>query len=332
MKNANRKKISVIVPVYKVEDCLERCLNSLCRQSLRDIEIILVDDASPDRCGNICEEYAAKDVGFKVIHHLENKGLSAARNTGIANATCDYLMFVDSDDYVHKDFCKLPYECAVRYQADLVMFRFQYVSDKKIHFLRSSILYFFPKKSTALLGNGYKDKIESIELLHNDVQDYVWNKLYHKNVFKDIVYPVGFLYEDIGTTYKTILKANRIYYLNKVLYYNCYFTGSITTTKTEKALKDKIEMSLQQYNDLAEWGEFSPEKLDMYLKGIALFYCIHKKKNDSDTKYTFFASMLRFSKIIPVDFSLGRKFLFILLKFSPSLFELICTLCGRKYC
>lgn len=105
--------VSVIVPIYKVEDYLIRCLDSLCRQSLCEIEILLINDASPDRCGEICEKYAAQDARFKVFHHQENKGLSAARNTGIINALADYLMFVDSDDYVHKDFCKLPYDTAV---------------------------------------------------------------------------------------------------------------------------------------------------------------------------------------------------------------------------
>ncbi len=93
-----RPLVSVIVPVYKVEDVLARCLDSLCRQSLKEIEILLVDDASPDRCGEICEEYAEKDSRFRVIHHPENRGLSAARNTGIAQASADYLMFVDSDE------------------------------------------------------------------------------------------------------------------------------------------------------------------------------------------------------------------------------------------
>ena len=119
--------VSVVVPVYKVEDVLSRCLDSLRRQSLQDIEIILVNDASPDRCGEICEQYAAEDRRFKVIHHPENRGLSAARNTGIAHASADYLMFVDSDDWVHEDFCKLPYECAVQQQADLVIFCHQFI-------------------------------------------------------------------------------------------------------------------------------------------------------------------------------------------------------------
>ena len=114
--------VSIIVPVYKVEDVLARCLDSLCRQSLRDIEIILVNDASPDRCGEICEQYAAQDERIRVFRHPENRGLSAARNTGIALSSANYLMFADSDDWVHEDFCKLPYECAVKHQADMVIF------------------------------------------------------------------------------------------------------------------------------------------------------------------------------------------------------------------
>ena len=100
--------VSVIVPVYKVEDVLSRYLDSLCKQCLQEIEIILVDDASPDQCGAICEQYATRDKRIRVIHHPKNRGLSAARNTGIAHATADYLMFVDSDDWVHEDLNRSP--------------------------------------------------------------------------------------------------------------------------------------------------------------------------------------------------------------------------------
>ena len=99
----SRPLVSIIVPVYKVEDVLTRCLDSLRKQSLQEIEIILVDDASPDRCGEICARYAAEDSRFRIIQHAKNRGLSAARNTGIAHASAGYLMFVDSDDWVHED-------------------------------------------------------------------------------------------------------------------------------------------------------------------------------------------------------------------------------------
>lgn len=169
--------VSVIVPVYKVEDVLVRCLDSLCRQSLRDIEIILVDDASPDRCGEICDKYAAEDARFKAIHHPENRGLSVARNTGIIHASADYLMFVDSDDWVHEDFCKMPYECAVQQQADLVLFCYRYI-DKN-----GSM-----RKVNKAEGRdaGTLTRMEAIELLVHVVGNAAWNKLYSRKLFHTI--------------------------------------------------------------------------------------------------------------------------------------------------
>ena len=115
--------VSVIVPVYEVEPYLIRCLDSLQNQKLTNIEIILVDDGSPDRCGEICDTYAISDVRFRVFHQ-KHAGTSVARNLGIRMATSEYLMFVDSDDWVHENFCKDAYECAIHYQAEVVVFSF----------------------------------------------------------------------------------------------------------------------------------------------------------------------------------------------------------------
>lgn len=194
--------VSVIVPVYKVEDVLKRCLDSLGRQSLREIEILLIDDASPDRCGEICEKYAVKDSRFKVIHHLENRGLSAARNTGIAYASADYLMFVDSDDWVHENFCKLPYEYAVQNQADMVMFRYQRI--EKNDSAR-------PIMKEEGISSGQLTRLEAIELLLHEVGTYPWNKLYSRRLFNNVSYPEGYIYEGTGTIYKTILLADKFF-------------------------------------------------------------------------------------------------------------------------
>ena len=314
--------VSVIVPVYKVEDVLSRCLDSLCRQSLEDIEIILVDDASPDRCGEICEQYAAEDARFKVIHHSENRGLSAARNTGIAQASADYLMFVDSDDWVHEDFCKLPYECAVQQQADLVLFCFQSI-DKN-----GSLGV---KKKAENRNSGKLTRVEAIELMMYTIWFAAWNKLYSRKLFHTTLYPEGYFYEDIGTTYKTVLLADTIYYLDDVLYFHCYREGSITTLKTKKALRNWIEMHLQQYHDLAVWG-YPKDKLERLLDNIALIYCMQKKPNADDVNYAFCRNALQSAKQIPEGLTWKRKVLFVLLKYCPPLFELVCTLYGKKVC
>ena len=314
--------ISVIVPIYKVEQYLPRCLDSLCRQSLKNIEILLINDASPDRCSEICEDFAEKDTRIKIFHHTENKGPSAARNTGIQQAVSDYLMFVDSDDWVHEDFCKIAYECAVEYHADLVMFGFENIGYS--NFIKDN------RMDERFIQSGYKTRLEAIDLLDNGVGQTAWNKLYDKKLFKDISYPLGYVYEDIGTTYKIIWQTSNIYYTNKVLYYHCYHDGSINTLKNEKALHDWIEMNLQKYRDLKEWG-YPSEKLDIILKNIAFKYCMKKKADVTDENYVYCANILCNSPDIPACFSWRKKVMFVLFKYCRQLFELICICFGRKW-
>lgn len=314
--------VSVIVPVYKVEAYLPRCLDSLYRQSLKNIEVLLIDDASPDRSGKICELYAAKDVRFKVFHSTENGGLSEARNTGIAKATCDYLMFVDSDDWVHEDFCKDAYECAVNYRADLVMFRHA----------RIGMPIFYPcnTKIECTIQSGYKTRMEAMDILLNNISHNVWNKLYRKELFFNNSFPSGYLHEDVGTTYKTVWYASHIYFLDKILYYHCYHAGSITTLKTEKSFHDWFDMHMQRYQDLASWG-YPLDKLNELLLNIALSYCIKKKSDTTNAQYTFFANTLRTAKTIPDNLVWQKKILFVLFKYCPSVFELVCTLMNKKW-
>jgi glycosyltransferase involved in cell wall biosynthesis len=113
-------RFSIIVPVYNVERYLPRCIESLCNQTLTDIEIILVDDGSPDNSGKICDDYAAKDVRIKVIHK-KNEGVSAARNDGLLSATGEYVLFCDSDDWMEATACNLLYEAGIKNDADVVI-------------------------------------------------------------------------------------------------------------------------------------------------------------------------------------------------------------------
>lgn len=124
--------ISVIVPIYNVEKYVRKCLDSLVAQTLREIEVICIDDGSTDRSGEIADEIARDDARFRVIH-TENRGLSAARNRGIDEARSQWLMFVDSDDWVSPEFCRVPYEAAIEYGADLVIFGAYVVKREKIY-------------------------------------------------------------------------------------------------------------------------------------------------------------------------------------------------------
>lgn len=119
--------VTVIVPVYNVEKYLDRCVKSIVRQTYKDLEIILIDDGSPDRCPEMCDAWKLKDSRIKVIHK-KNAGLGYARNTGIDNATGKYLCFVDSDDYIAPDTIEKAYYCAVQYNADIVSYGYYVVA------------------------------------------------------------------------------------------------------------------------------------------------------------------------------------------------------------
>ncbi len=319
-----RPLVSVIVPVYKVEDVLARCLDSLCRQSLKDIEIILIDDASPDRSGEICEKYAEKDSRFRVIHHPENRGAAAARNTGIAHASADYLMFADGDDWVHEDFCRLPYECAKQHGVDLVIFGY-YRAEKGG--LRQ------PVQGKEKIKAGRITQMATLDLLvtNSAVVCYaVWNKLFKKTLFHMVSFPGGYIHEDVPVTYKTILLADSFYFLNEDLYCYCYRNGSVMTLRTEKAFKDWFAMYMQQYHDLAVWG-YSKDNLERLLQNIALTYCIRRKADWQDADYVFCLRTLQAVHHVPEHFTWKRKILFILLKYCPPVFDLVCNLWGKRW-
>ena len=321
MESENCKKVSIIVPIYKVEKVLTRCLDSLCRQSLRDIEIILIDDASPDRCGEICEQYAMEDERIRVFHHLENKGVSAARNTGIAHASADYLMFVDGDDWVHEDFCKLPYECAVQKQADLVMFDCKRINhDDSTELEKNENGRDFIKLTC----------LEAIELMFRGEGVSVCNKLYSRKLFNTISFPEGFSYEDVGTTHRAILLADTIYFLDKVLYFHCYRDGSSTTLKTEKASRDWLAMSMRRYHDLVAWG-YPSDKLECLLTNFVLNFCMRTKPGADDADYIFCRKTLLSVKRLPEGFTWRRKIMFVLFKYCPPLFDLICMLWEKRW-
>lgn len=314
--------VSVIVPVYKVDNYLVRCLDSLCRQSLKDIEILLIDDASPDRCGEICEKYAAQDRRFKVIHHKENKGLSAARNTGIGQATADYLMFVDSDDWVHEDFCKAPYECAIHNDSDIVMFGYRQIS-------------YQPKKHenmniTVIIPAGFRSKQEAIDLTFTVIGMVAWNKLYHKKLFKTIRYPEGKIFEDTATTYKLIWNSSRIYCMDQVLYVYYRRTDSITMRKlTRKTLNTHFTVCQQMCVDLTKWG-FSSEQFTQFQYNICFNYCMKTPVNFSEPCYATAAAVLRDKKRTPQGLTWKLRILLKLFQHSPQLFSLVCCLWNRQ--
>lgn len=303
--------VSVIVPVYKVEPWLERCLDSLANQTLKEIEIIVIDDGSPDRCGEICDAYAAKDERFRVVHQ-ENRGLSAARNAGIEMARADYLMFVDSDDWVDPEFCRLPYEAAVEHGAKLVSFRYRRQRNGKQSAVRRD------------LPEGIRTSDEGMGLM-NTLTYYIWNKLYHRDLFREIRFPAGRYFEDMVIMPRLVRAADRIYLMSAFLYTYCIRKGSISRTRNEKFILDYYEMRMQSAADLDSWGY--AELAQKTRNEASLVYLIGKGSRGEYAKECI--SCCR-SASGSAARSRKRRLLLFLLLHAPPLFDLVCKLSGKR--
>ena len=248
--------ISVVVPIYNVAPYVRKCLDSLKNQTLREIEVICIDDGSTDRSGEIADEYANDEFPIIRVIHTENRGLSAARNRGIDEARADWIMFVDSDDWVEPGFCKIPYEAAVENEAEIVIFGNYRIT--RLYMVKR------PKRIAGFEG-GLKHE-EAIEVGGT----IAWNKLYRRALFETIRYPDGHVYEEVATTHKLIYKATRIVRIPYYLYYYRYRRGSIINSPI--GVDDLLNMSIKRYEDLREHG-YPKEKAYPQLLDAALSYC-----------------------------------------------------------
>ncbi len=233
MKEIN--KISIIVPVFKVELYLRQCIESIINQTYQNLEIILVDDGSPDKCPVICDEYAALDKRIRVIHK-NNGGLSDARNTGLEIATGDYIGFVDSDDWISLTMYEELISVAIEYGADISCCGYNRIDNNSV--LESKLF-------------SDKGKISGIDLLRdifcrNGDNVVVWNKIYKVGLFKNVRFPVGEIHEDNAVLCSTIGKANTVAYTGSIGYYYRFRPSSIMNALTVEAHMDPLIRHLQE--------------------------------------------------------------------------------------
>lgn len=210
--------ISVIVPVYKVEDYIRRCINSILAQSFTDFDLILIDDGSPDKCSEICDSYAKRDTRIHVIHQ-SNSGLSAARNTGIdwslANSDSQWLTFIDSDDFVHENMLEMLYQAVIENKTDVSVCRYREVNDLNERYIS------LEKYSSFICSP------EEFFVSDNVNATVAWGKLYKKKLFESVRYPIGKLHEDEFVTYRVLFQLCKISVVNNQLYYYYQNNGGI---------------------------------------------------------------------------------------------------------
>lgn len=228
--------VSIIVPIYNVEKFLKECLESIVNQTYRDLEIILVDDGSPDNCGKICDEYAEKDTRIKVIHK-ENGGVSSARNVGLSAVTGEYISFIDPDDVVSNDFIKKLLYLSQSNNCDIAECNF--VSFENEIILDDSNLNVELVSPLDIQKELFSD--DSVKAV------VLWNKIYKKYLFDNIQFPFGKINEDEYAMYRVIYNCKtKIAVTNESLYYYRTNHNSIMRRKYNVSRHDSIGACKEQ--------------------------------------------------------------------------------------
>lgn len=238
--------ISVIVPVYNVEQYLSICIDSIINQSYRNIEIIIIDDGSTDRCSLICDEYSKVDDRITVIHQ-KNQGLSAARNSGINIAKGRYIVFVDSDDYIDENAIDIMYTNMISNNADLVICNYRAVYENDEFCYTNDISSNIWTKYD-FWGNCYNVELTAFCVV-------AWNKLYKAEIFKTLRYPVGKCHEDEFVIDKIINNCENICILSKQLYFYRIRKNSITSNEYSIKNLDRAEAYLLRAKSFFENSE-----------------------------------------------------------------------------
>ena len=313
--------ISVIIPIYKVEKYLCRCLDSILNQTYKNLEIILVDDGSPDKCPEICDEYKEKDKRIKVVHK-KNGGLSDARNEGLKFATGKYISFIDSDDCISCDMIEYLYDILIKNDADISVCDFSiFTENPELSSLKTSN---YKNDDTKKYTN-----VEAIKILLNgnvSHGDYAWNKLYKRKLFDDIKYPYNKKMEDIGTTYKLYYISRYIVIGNSKKYFYYQRSDSILGNNDIKIYADGLELSLERYNflekklniDMTDYSNDLKDKIIELYKNIKTkeeFLQFYEKKYDvlllnlkGKIKYKSFKDFIKYHIfLLQINFSKVRN-------------------------
>lgn len=261
--------ISIIIPVYKVEPYLERCIHSVLMQTYHNLEIILVDDGSPDQCGDICERFAQEDYRIKV-YHKTNGGLSDARNYGVERSHGAYIAFVDSDDYVAPDYVEYLLDLLVQYDADISCCCMVKTTESTVTYGTNNLI------PQVHLLTGKEACWELFGSLY-DVLITAWGKLYKSEIVKRYSFPVGRKHEDEATTCKYYYTANRVVVGNRCLYAYYQNVDGIMHTLGNSINKDLIWA-------LEHRAEFFEEQNEKYLAQVSwdklFYYCLYDSINN----------------------------------------------------
>ena len=245
--------VSIIIPVFKVETYLEECLESICSQTYKSLEIIIIDDGSPDTSGKIADAYALKDARITVFH-IDNIGAAGARNVGLKHCHGDYIAFVDSDDWLESSFIETMVQTILKKDVDLVQCQFydEYKNISCAHTITDSELLFSNQSFIRHLLYHWEDAL-------------LWNKIYRKELLENLLFTEGHCIDDEFFTYQALMKAGKTYLLTDLLYHYRQRKNSLMRSEEKKTqrLKDRIEFVTERYDRLyRQYPELRRELLE----------------------------------------------------------------------
>ena len=292
-------KVSVVVPVYNVEKYIHKCLDSLVNQTLEDIEIILIDDESPDNCGKICDEYAKNDKRIKVIHK-KNGGVSSARNDGIKNATSDWVMFADSDDWCEETMCEIAYENAIKNDADVAIFNNyrNYEDYEKINEIGLKGKIFdkyeeIEKLQMSILYDRFMNQIDSKLEQYTDIGS-PWSKIFRKDFLEknniEFNLKVKGVFDDALFCMETMEKANKVFFKNEPIYHYRILNDSLTNAfKSDRIqiyniIYKEIELFMDKAQKKDNFREAYYARIIVNLCKLLKIYYFHPSNSDKLSK------------------------------------------------
>jgi len=308
-----RTLISIIVPIYKVEDFIHTCIESVLNQTYSNWELILVNDGSPDNSPEICDEYASQDQRIKVFHK-PNGGVASARNLGLDNITGEYVTFLDSDDFFHPEYLESLLNLGIQHSADIVQCGFIRGVEKTFPIIN--------KEQEIKVVDNYD------VFLKGYAKIIVWGKLYKKYLFEELKIPENKLFEDDFITWRWYYKAKKIVVTNKLLY---YYTDNNESTMAGYEKKPRLDF-MEAYEERIEFFKNISEKsMEDYsrmhfCKALLLTY-ENKMLTKEQRQYVYINfqknwSNIKYSKYIPIHL----KTLFYMFNIAPKSVSYILSL------
>jgi glycosyltransferase involved in cell wall biosynthesis len=318
-------KVSIIVPVYKVEAYLQKCVDSILAQTFTDFELILVDDGSPDQSGEICDEYEKMDGRVTVIHK-KNGGQGSARNIGLDRSRGEYIGFVDSDDWIEPDMFELLYDSCIQNKCDIAICSYQ------IHYKHKTIINGPHQQTIHDRNQAMKALLE--DELYNEV---VWSKLFKRTLLEEIRFTEGIMYEDTAFSYKVIHKSGKVCYVGEPKYHYMKRDNSTMDRARKNKSIDAVliyeEMNKfisQHYSELNNLVSLKLANSAMQvLNTIACSEKFSSYKNDYYKVSNILNSQFHKTRKLPY-YNKNVKFLLLASKIHPLLYKLIINKLSRR--